>query len=540
MRGSLAFVAVLLLVGAGSSRDSRTAAVNCLPPGPDTAETNRIRTATAARRDLWGEQLLAAPEGPTLAGAERFLRPLFFAKAAGRTRLTRSGAHYVAFSQPAGPQGATTVSLHVADGSEILAERADGPALSVSVGPERFGGCLGRLTPPRLAEGWLPVLRTAYADVNRVQYRQESFAARDAVAQRLVAYVRISADARAAERGATIRLRGPRGSVTAIVPPGSTRTVAVAWQLASGTPRRIGLDAYTSRRTHVVRYWKARLRDGMQISVPERRVRDARRALLVQNLGLTWRYSLGNPYEQFSFPEGVDAAQVLDAHGHGEVAAAMLRTSLTRRYRPYPNWKVGQKLVGWALHYRLGRDRNALAAVTPVLRGYVGELERQLAAGAGLFERERFSSDIPDSVYGLHSHAVAWQGLRWIGQAWVDAGQRELGARCLLVVNELERGLRQAVKRSQVRLHDGSIFFPSRLLDRETAYERLTASRPGSYWQLAFPYALASGLFAPGKPKSEWSDSLPAAARRAPARARPRRCVRTLRARRGVSDLGHG
>ena len=87
---------------------------------------------------------------------------------------------------------------------------------------------------------------------------------------------------------------------------------------------------------HVVRYWKARLRDGMQISVPERRVRDARRALLVQNLGLTWRYSLGNPYEQFSFPEGVDVAQVLDAHGHGDVAAAMLRTSLTRGYRRTP------------------------------------------------------------------------------------------------------------------------------------------------------------------------------------------------------------
>ena len=39
------------------------------------------------------------------------------------------------------------------------------------------------------------------------------------------------------------------------------------------------------------------------------------RALLVQNLILTWRYSVGNPYQQFSFPEGVDVAQVMGEFG---------------------------------------------------------------------------------------------------------------------------------------------------------------------------------------------------------------------------------
>ena len=38
---------------------------------------------------------------------------------------------------------------------------------------------------------------------------------------------------------------------------------------------------------------------------------NATRTLLIQNLTLTWRYSIGNPYEQFSFPEGVDVAQVM-------------------------------------------------------------------------------------------------------------------------------------------------------------------------------------------------------------------------------------
>ena len=504
MRAGLALLALLAVAGLGpSSPEAPLALAACRPAGPDAAEVARLRTAAAARRDIWGEQLLASAEGPTLAGAQRFLRPLLFAKAAGRTNLTRSGVHYVAFSQPAGVQGAETVSLHVADGSEILAERVEGAALSVAVGGEPYGRCLGRLAPPRLAEGWLPVLRTAYVDGHGVSYGQESFAARDPVARRLVAHVRLTADARGATGATTVRFRGPRGSVTVEVPRGESRTVAVAWPLGASAPRRIRLDAYAAARSDVARYWRTRLAAGTQLAVPEARVQDAYRALLVQNLGLTWRYSLGNAYEQFSFPEGVDAAQVLDAHGHADVARAMLRVSLTRLYRPYPNWKVGQKLVGWALHYRLGRDRAALEAVTPVLRGYVDELESQLdASGRGLLARERFSSDIPDSVYGLHSQAVAWQGLRWIGQAWIDAGQRALGARCLRLADRLERGLRAAVRTSQVRLSDGSLFLPSRLLDRERPYERLTASRPGSYWNLVVPYALASGLFAPGSPEA--------------------------------------
>ena len=53
---------------------------------------------------------------------------------------------------------------------------------------------------------------------------------------------------------------------------------------------------------------------------------DAARALLVQNLLLTWRYSIGNPYEEFSFPEGVDVAQVLGEQGFEDVARAILRT----------------------------------------------------------------------------------------------------------------------------------------------------------------------------------------------------------------------
>ena len=46
-------------------------------------------------------------------------------------------------------------------------------------------------------------------------------------------------------------------------------------------------------------------------------------------------------------------------------------------------------------------------------------------------------------------------------------------------------------------LPDGSVFVPFRLLDAERPYASVTETRPGSYWNLVMPYALASGLFEP-------------------------------------------
>jgi hypothetical protein len=487
-----------MLLTATAPQASRAACT----PAVDPAAAARIDRALRAKRDLWGQELLSSADGPTYEGVRRYLPPLLYGRAAKQTPLTESGVHYVAFSQPAGPQGAGPVLLHVADGSQLISQDVGGARLTVRVGAEggeRYGACLGRLTMPRLANGWLPVLKTSYVDALGVRYRQESFAAPLGRA-RLAGFVQLVVDARRASGRATVRFDGTPSGPTFSVAAGGVRTVFVAWPVgaAAGQPRLIGRRVYAVARDSQARYWDRRLAEGMVLEVPERRVMDAQRAILVQNLGLTWRYSVGNAYEQFSFPEGVDVAQVTSSYGHDDVARSILRTSLTRKVRPYPNWKMGQKLVGSALHYRLFRDREFVAEVTPALRGYVLELGRQLAASEhGILQRERFSSDIPDSVYGLHSQAVAWQGLRWMGLVWADTGDAALAATCRRLADRLGRGLRAAVGASQVRLADGSLFLPSRLLDREQPYDDLTASRAGSYWNLVVPYALASGLFPP-------------------------------------------
>ena len=128
--------------------------------------------------------------------------------------------------------------------------------------------------------------------------------------------------------------------------------------------------------------------------------------------------------------------------------------SLTRAPTPYPNWKKGERLLAAAEYFRLSGDSASLGRMTPVLRGYVAALGRQIQAGGGLLARERYSSDIPDSVYGLHSQAVVWQALRAIAASWPD---RALAARARVLAARLEPGLRRAVARSQRRLPSSSM-----------------------------------------------------------------------------------
>jgi hypothetical protein len=535
----LAFVAAAIAIAGGAPIEGKANGGQgaCRLRALSPTYVQRVDRALRAKQDVWGNELLSARSGPTYEGVQRYVAPLLLAGAQGQAAATESGVHYVALAQPDDVHGAGTVALHVADGSQILSNRLDGPRLTIGVGrrgAERPGACLSRLSTPGLFAGYLPLLETSYVDSDGVRYRQELFAARIPQTRSLVSFVEIVADARRSAVPTEVRLtpserdlvvargrliRGnstylylsPGGrfdgsSVSYAVEPHGTRTVYLARLVSPSRSEPLTLDgaAYEAARKSVVRYWQRRLSAGATIVVPERRVLDARQNLLIQNLMLTWRYSIGNPYEEFSFPEGIDVAEVMSAQGFAGVARAILETSLTRPLRPYPNWKMGQKLVGSALYYRLFRDRSYVDRVTPVLREYVDSLGRQIdASPRGMLQRERYSSDIPDSVYGLHSQAVVWQGLRSMGKVWEQTGHVALAARSRSLARVLEKGLWRAVRESERRLRDGSLFIPVRLLDREPVYDALTASRPGSYWNLVAPYAFASGFFPPRSPEAE-------------------------------------
>jgi len=162
MRFPLAALAAALVIAAVVLPASPSAAApRCAQDRATPAYSGSVFRALRSKRDVWGEQLLRRPGGPTYAAVRRLLKPLLFARARSKP-LTASGVYYLPFAQPLGSHGALDIALHVADGSQILARTAAGASLRVLVGPggrEPFGSCLSRLSEPTLAEGYLPILR---------------------------------------------------------------------------------------------------------------------------------------------------------------------------------------------------------------------------------------------------------------------------------------------------------------------------------------------------------------------------------------------
>ena len=520
--------ALVLAAGTGEA----AAGATCEPPKVTSAYAGAVARATASGRDLWGERLLRAPGGPSYERAAQFLAPIHYALGAKRRPLTTTGAYYLAFTQPRNRWGDFGYALHVADGSEIVTRRVRAQRLAVWVGGakrERFGGCVARLAPPRLAQGYLPILQTSYSDANGVRYTQESFAGRLTGVRGIVSFVRIVADARRSERGGIVTLRAtpavPRagdrlataqgtrllvepgtgwraGSFRIEVEPGQRR-VLHALLLHTPAPARRAVatrGTYDAARAEVVRYWNGRLLEGARFSVPEKRVQDAQRGIMVQQLAHVWRYSIGNQYEQLSFAEALDTAEVMAAYGHPEVARAILRASLVRLpFRPTA-WRAAEHLVAAATYYRLHGDAEFLRENAAELERALKELEWRQRSGyeVGQFMPERLSSDVATPLESVTTHLVAWQGLLAMTRVWREVGQESLAARAEAVVAPLEAAVRAALPKALVRLPGGAVFVPAGLNVPARPHRLVTETRDGSYWNLVVPYAFASGWFRPG------------------------------------------
>jgi hypothetical protein len=226
-------------------------------------------------------------------------------------------------------------------------------------------------------------------------------------------------------------------------------------------------------------------------------VLDAERNLLIQNLTLSWRYSLGNPYERFSW-ELPDVAEVMGAYGYPGVERSIVGAAL-HSASIFPNRATGERMVAAADYVRRYADTTFAAQVTPRFRRDLGSFTRQLDGGTvGLLRRERYGADILGPVYGLHAQALALQGMRAMADVWARTGHPQLGAQATLEAGRLDAGLRAAVATAQRTLPDGSLFVPIALVDgQEQPYDGLSATKRGSYWNLVMPYVLASGFIRP-------------------------------------------
>ena len=493
----------LILLSCSASLGSGAAAGRaggCPPATVSPAYQREVRGALLSGRDLWGGQLLQRANGPSYQAAKRYLPgDLFYAVGANGRPLTASGAYYVALARPPGAAGPSGYALHVADGSEVVDRRVSGPRLLIFVGAngnERFGACLRRLGQPHLADGWLPVLETSYVDAGGVEYRQESFAGSDA--GKFMSFLHLFVDGRKSGAGAEVRFDSASGTRTTRIPAGSRMDVYAAWSGRRGL-RYLSASAYDAARRQVVGGWRRALGPSVPFVVPERRIVDAERALLVQELSMGWRYSVGNTYEELSFAESLDAAEVMAEYGFGRAADSIVDFALGRLPERYLSRRAGEVLSAAGYDYLLtgpgAMSAQESALLEEVVARLAGAIERP--GKGGLVGPEAISTDVGTKIYGLHTQTAVWAGLLEMGRAWARRGQTALAARCRLLAGRLVSALRKALARSERRLPDGSLFVPLALLDRTRPFWRVTATRDGSYWNLLMPYALASGFFRP-------------------------------------------
>jgi hypothetical protein len=530
-------VAAAALVAAAGASSVGAAAPTCAPRTVGDAYAASGPQAVASGSDLWGSRLLRARGGPTYAAAVKYLAPLEQAlQWHGRT-LTPSGSYYLPFSFAFTSHGPAVYALHVADGSEIVTRRIGGASLQLYVGSgrERYGSCPSRLAPARLAEGHLPILQTAYVDAAGVRYRQESFAGRaygTFGARSVISFVRLVVDARSAKHGATVRLvpwkrlahtapdrlaeRGQTrlivstsgaqfidGVVRYRVPAGERTTIYAEWLNAPSEARYVHADAatYDSARAAVVAFWRQQLAAGAQFQVPEARVQDAEQGILAQLIAYGWRYSIGNPYEELSYAESLDAAEIAAEYGYPAVAKSIVEFALQRmRARPwrFTAFRGGHLLSTAATYYRLTRDRAFLRAETPQLEQLVGRIAaRQVRSGPakGRLRPEPLSTDLENRhVDSVSGQVEAVEALLSMGRVWSSAGYPGPAARARQLGVSIDAALRPAVTHASKRLRDGSLFVPDEL-GGQRPFARLTATREGSYWNLVMPYAFSSGWF---------------------------------------------
>jgi len=539
-------LSLALLAGVGFATTSQPERrVRCEPLLLRGGYVVSVNAALRSKMDVWGNQALARPEGPTYRNVKGFLTPLLLVGSpAGRkgTRLTASGVYYVPMGEPGGrsfADGGPTepLALHVADGSQLLSRRANGRRATIYVGrggTERYGSCLSRLAEPRLAEGYLPVLAIRYTDAEGIRYLQETLVAGDPETGALASFVRIEARRGASGRRSTqigVDMSDPALRATGDELRSAGRTVLafsaggtfdrggglryrldltdpkpdVVYLVRPIDPAARGLTAdassFAAARSAATAAWKRRLAEGAGIEVPERLVMDAMRNLLIQNLQLAWRYSVGNVYEAFYQPESSAAVLRLAEYGFLRDAREALETLLPKSRGRSTNWEQGEKLAAGAAYHLLSGAAAFLRRHTPTYARYARDFASRRAANPdGVLDKQRYSGDINERVYGLHHQSRAWRGLRDIAYVWGLVGQKQLAARYRAEARSFARSLRAAIARSSTRFSARETFVPASLLStpREVPWDPVTGTRLGSYWNVVAPYAWASGILPRG------------------------------------------
>ncbi len=495
----------------------------------DVRYEKALNAALHAKRDMWGEELIARAEGPTYENIEKRLRPMMWIG----DYVTTSGVYYLALGRHASTTGGGDSALHVADGSEIISRNhKTGRRTAFFVGSERYGTDLHRLDGPALHKGYQPVLLTKYVDGDGGRWEQESFATHIPETDSLVSFVRITRLA-GPNKGKPAILR-VRTSLTDVIlegnrllskdsavlvfqpgavfePPMLTYTFPKGSRAESVYLVRLNQPAackafvpdasrFAAERDAVCRFWDEHLARGAVFEVPERRVTDAMRNLLIQNLFMTWRYSIGNAYESWYPQESGDALKLLGEYGFLDEYRENLQVHLPIAFRGKDERMVeyANKLFYTAHCARLTDDNDWLAANRPLIKRWAEGMRDVMANDPkGLLGKTR-SGDIHTHCYYSAPQGLGWRGLRDMSALYAERGWNEDAREMAETAKSLRAAFMKAFNATKVDMPDGTLFFPKVLKDSPAnPYDPITETRLGSYWNLSIGTAIKSGVFDP-------------------------------------------
>jgi len=478
----------------------------------------RLNAALRENRDVFGEEVVA--KGASMETVQGYLRPLFLSTG---FKNTTYGVHSLLFSMDG---GAPPYLIPVADGGRIaLNNITSAEFIEFRLGPggaERYGEALDRLEGPELGDGYYPILRTGYTDASGIHYRQESFAGHLPGMDSLLAFVKFTAERGkgAAETTAiTVNCGQPGAEHFRTSCPGAwsgsnlTFTLGLAaekgtdlflaWSPKEPLSETVVVDAesFSRAREEWKRYWDGCLDRGTAFMVPEPVIMDMQRNLLIQNLMMRWRYSLGAVvyHGDYFQPESSDTMTTLGQYGHlAEFREGLnFLIDVSKGENMYSNWERGEKLTHGAQYYLLTRDRAFIEENTDKYAGICDALLRQMDKDPnGLLEKQRHCGDIPDIAYCTFHQTVCWRGLRDMAEVWGLTGRQDLREKYRAAADKLRDAITHALEKSQSTLSDGTLFVPSILLDnKKEVYDPVTKTRMGSYWNLCMPYAFSSGFW---------------------------------------------
>lgn len=501
-----------------------------------------LRNVLESGQDVWGEQAMRLSNGPSYEFFANLLPPLRYCNAEFRQ-------YPIVLSAPGAPVKARLVS----NGSAINAlanqkswRDVEVPVqFAVSSFPSHgmsnvvvtsFGRQPEQLAGPHYDKGYLPIVRTSYADVYAA-VDEEVFASVDTdLAAHGTAFVRFSPSKRGMvhgdwgyvgvciltedpltasngfvlnSRGEAILALGPAWEldadprfIGALLPKGSAASLAIFTKPivlddALRQKAAIKVGTYERERVACVSTWQSIIDRGMQVDVPEPIVNNAWRSLIIGNFMLlkddAMCYSNGNQYEKLYVNEGGDAIRSLLLWGYKDECRRMIAPIMDYKREGLLFHQAGLKLQMLSNYYHLTHDAEFIKEQRDRWMLQVNRIIEGREPTSGLFPKEQYCGDIATPVYSLNSNSNAWRGIRDFGEVLEEIGENEQAKRCADTAKAFRPVILSAVEKS-VRRDVKPPFVPVALFGDEQPYESLTATRLGGYYDLMAPLVLGSGV----------------------------------------------